>query len=282
MKFDREESMKKFVCTIITALCALSLYAQEPDTQSIRVDSLFVTGLEEMVADLSRVSPADTTLLLRAPETVTRDFDGATWWSYDLGGAVLSVDVRYEHRYGNYYRVGVNIVNTSPEGLDFDFDAIRMNSGDRPIRVYTREEYLRRVHRKQNWRNFGAQIAMVPLYLFALAAAERITDFNDDGWHSLGESVAEGIAYGIINEAAMIGSDLIASHYEGHAQQIFQDNMGYLGDCRIAPDHALQGHFYARFDPSAREVTIEIPVGGKTCRIPFLAVGLPEVGKELD
>jgi hypothetical protein len=58
--------------------------------------------------------------------------------------------------------------------------------------------------------------------------------------------------------------------------------MGYLGDCRIAPDHALQGHFYARFDPSAREVTIEIPVGGKTCRIPFLAVGLPEVGKELD
>ena len=32
--------MKKFVCTIITALCALSLYAQEPDTLSTRWTSV--------------------------------------------------------------------------------------------------------------------------------------------------------------------------------------------------------------------------------------------------
>ena len=275
--------MKKFICLFFPTLCALSLYAQEPDSLATRVDSLFTTGLEGLVSGLPNGTPSDTSLILRTPEEVTRDFDGATWWTYDLDGVILSLDVRYQHQYGNYYRVGVNIVNTTKEGINFDFDAIRMYSGEnRPIRVYSRDEYFHRVRRKQNWRSFGAHIAMVPLYLFALAAAEELTDFNDDGWHSLGESIAEGIAYGLINGAATIGSDLIASHYEGQVQQIYQDNMGYLGDYRIAPDHALQGHFFARFDPRAREVTVEIPVGGRTCRIPFLTVGLPEVGKELD
>ena len=274
--------MKKIVWLCFTVLCSVSLYAQEPDTTVTRVDSLFTTGLEEVVADLS-AAPSDTAVLLRKPAEVSRDYDGGVWWTYDMDGIVLSLDVRYLHQYGRYYRVGVQLVNTTPQALNFDFDAVRMFAGDgRSIKVYTKGEYLRRIRQKQTVRNIGVQIAMIPVYLFALAAAEKLTDFNDDGWHSLGESVAEGIAYGIINGAATIGSDLIASHYEGELRQISEDNVGYLGDYRIAPDHALHGHFYARFDPSAKEVTLELPIGDRTIRIPFLAVGLPEVGKELE
>ncbi len=278
--------MKKFIVLVFSALCAFSLYAQEPDTAKVHVDSLFTTGMEEIVAGLSEDPAgsisADTTLILRTPASVSRDFDGATWWTYDLDGILLSLDVRCQHRYGQYYRVGVSIVNTTPSGLNFDFDAIRMYSGNRSIRIYSHDEFLRRIHRKQNIRNIGVQIAMIPLYIFALAAADKLTDFDDDGYYSLGESIANGLAYGAVGGLATIGSDLIASHYEGEARRITEENMGYLGDHRIAPDHALQGHFFARFDPSAREMMIEIPLGNRICRIPFLAVGLPEVGKELD
>ena len=196
---------------------------------------------------------------------------------------ILSLDVRYVHRYGRYYRIGVHLLNHTPEAIPFDFDAVRMTGDDgNSIRVYSWGDYMRRVRRKQNWRHFGAQIAMVPLYLFAVAVAEEATDFNDDGWHSLGESIAESVAYGIIDSAASIGAGLISAHYGAEAERITRDNVGYLRDYRIAPDHDLEGHFYARYSGTAREVTIQIPIGNRVYRIPFLNIGLPEVGKELE
>ena len=58
MILDRKTGMKKIVWLCFTVLCSVSLYAQEPDTTVTRVDSLFTTGLEEVVADLS-AAPSD-------------------------------------------------------------------------------------------------------------------------------------------------------------------------------------------------------------------------------
>lgn len=281
--------MKRFTLALYAFAAALTLHAQEtPDT------TRFLTGMEDLVAALqdttSHTEAADTavlplfpeggpavTVIPAAPQEAVRDFGGITWYTYDFDGIQVAAGLRFSHDYGRYYLADIHILNTTREALNFDFDAIRMSAGDgSPIRVFTHDEYLRRVRSRQNWAHFGTQIALLPLHIIAIALADNA--FDDD--FSLGESLMEGLTYAFIDTATDIGSTLIAAHYGAEANRVYEENLGYMRDCLIRPDSSVSGHFFARFDPHAREILLDLPLNGKTYRMSFLTIGLPEVRRD--
>ena len=277
--------MKRLFIVFLTLAAAASLRAQDiPDT--IR----FVTGMEDLVAALqdttARADVSDTaslplfpegevlTVIPGKPKEAIRDFGGITWYTYDFDGIEVAAGLRFSRDYGRYYVAALHILNTTDTPLNFDFDGIRMSDGEgHPISVFTHDELLLRMRNRQHWAHFGTQMALLPLYFIAMVLTDNA--FDDD--FSFVENLAEGLTYAFIETATDIGSAMIAAHYGAESNRIYEENLGYLHDCIIHPDSAVSGHFFARFDPRAREVNIDLPLNGLMYRMSFLTIGLPEV-----
>lgn len=82
--------------------------------------------------------------------------DGDEWCFYNKNGIFVSVNNQQVRDYGKYYQIKVVISNNSFFPIEIDSSNITASIIDKDdelkdIKVYTVEEYMKKVRRKQNW-----------------------------------------------------------------------------------------------------------------------------------
>ncbi|WP_300286592.1 hypothetical protein [uncultured Alistipes sp.] len=89
-------------------------------------------------------------------ELQTEYKNGETWHYYDKNGIMIGMTNNRVRDYGKYFRIPIVVANNSMFPVDFDPEKIKASLVDpegngRMLRVYSAEEYMRKVRRQQNW-----------------------------------------------------------------------------------------------------------------------------------
>lgn len=89
-------------------------------------------------------------------ELQTEYKNGETWHYYDKNGMMIGVTNNRVRDYGKYFRIPIVVANNSMFPVDFDPEKIKASLVDpkgteRMLRVYSAEEYMKKVRRWQNW-----------------------------------------------------------------------------------------------------------------------------------
>jgi len=205
-----------------------------------------------------------------------KDNDGNLWRAYDTGdGAVVSMSVRYMHYRGRYYLVDLYILNTSDRSVAIDFDDARMYSTSGRVKVFDHDGYVRRIRRRNNWRAFGSQMAMMAAAITVDLLIEG--SYQSSSRHSLGRDLLTDLAEDLVMDAAYVGSALIWEHYGAQNGVVAQDNLGYFHNTTLRGNSAVQGHFFAKYAGQSPAVSLEIPIGGRVHRFTAPTLQLQEV-----
>lgn len=98
-------------------------------------------------------------------EKIERYIEGEAWPYYFKNGLLVSINVSKIKEYGKYYRVDMVISNYSMETIDFNPNEIKAiltdSKGDQwYLGVFTAEQYMKRVQRKQNAAMIMSGIAL--------------------------------------------------------------------------------------------------------------------------
>lgn len=196
-----------------------------------------------------------------ADADIYKDADGNIWRAYDTGDAVVSVSVRYMHYCGRYYLVDLYILNTSGSNIPVIFDNMKMYNTDGSVRIFDHDRYIRRVRRRNNWKAFGAQMAMVATAVTIDLIVEG--SYQSSSHHSLGRDILTDITEDLIMDAAYVGSALVWDKYGQQNSNVVLDNLGYFHDTSIPGNSAVQGHFFAKYKGQSSAIRLEIPLGGE-------------------
>jgi len=207
---------------------------------------------------------------------IYKDNDGNIWRAYDTGdGAVVSMSVRYMHYRGRYYLVDLYILNTSDRSMSVDFDNARMYTTSGNVRVFDHDRYVRRIQRRNNWKAFGSQVAMMAAAITVDLLIEG--SYQGSSRHSLGRDLLTDIAEDLVMDAAYVGSALVWNHYGAQNAVVAQDNLGYFHNTSIRGNSAVQGHFFAKYKGQSPAISLEIPLGGQVHRFTAPTLKLQEV-----
>lgn len=199
-----------------------------------------------------------------AEAEIYKDEDGNLWRAWDTGDAVVSLSVRYMHYAGRYYLVDLYILNTSDRSLPVTFDGVKMYNTSSRVPVFDHDQYVRRVRRRNNWKAFGSQMAMVAAAITVDLLIEG--SYQSSHNHSFGRDLLTDLAEDLVMDAAYVGSALVWDHYGTQNANVVQDNLGYFRNTSIPGNSAVQGHFFARYKGKSPAVSIEIPLGGELHR----------------
>jgi len=87
--------------------------------------------------------------------------DGQLIRAYAINGLYVSIDVSYQHYFGQYYVVQLFIQNNSPENAYFSFDNSSIDSPQGNIKLFSKSDFQRRVRSRQGWAQFGLHAATI-------------------------------------------------------------------------------------------------------------------------
>ena len=240
----------------------------------------------------------------------TKLVKGETCYYYDdKNGIYLSVFVDAVKHYGKYYRVGISLFNNTAESIIFDPSKITANGrffkkskkkdnssqydeiyadndesnysynpsivNTKDIRVWTYEDYSKKVHRRQQW-----DAALVGLAEgLAAGSAGYSTSYSTSTTYGSAYSNYGGYAYGstttntttrtydataaaIANERAAYSIATYSASLESDTQAI---NENYLQVTTLAPQTEIAGYILLNKDkPNIIDLTI--PVNGVAYR----------------
>ena len=189
------------------------------------------------------------------------DKSGDDWKYYTLNGLYVSINVKYRHYYGRYYVVNVYIQNNSPENAYFNFDNASITAGGGRVRLFSHDEYVRRVNNRQAWTAFGLSMATV-VTAATLDAAINSSYYDDWGYHSPGSNFAHDFSSFIIEESAVAGTVMINGYMTNEMIKVQQNNIGYLKNYMVAPKNAVSGYALAKYDPSVNQISVNLPING--------------------
>ena len=189
------------------------------------------------------------------------DNSGDTWKYYTLNGLYVSINVKYRHYYGRYYVVNVYIQNNSPENAYFNFDNASITAGGGRVRLFSHDEYVRRVNNRQAWTAFGLSMAAV-VTAATLDAAINSSYYDDWGYHSPSSNFAHDFSSFVIEESAVVGTVLINGYMTNEMIKVQQNNIGYLKNYMVVPKNAVSGYALAKYDPSVNQISVNLPING--------------------
>lgn len=200
--------------------------------------------------------------------------DGDTWDYYNKNGIIVAVTPVRVRDYGQYSKLSIVIANNSMFPIDFDPKEITAqlcseNYQFRELKVYSAEEYMRKVRRRQNF-----EMAMMAFGEAAAASnagyssSTTRTSYNGQSY-SQGSASAygnKGYAYGSYSgstlssgqststttsyngaaayQARVIASNRIASYENALLKERAVKNEGYLKKTTIYPGQTISGYIH--------------------------------------
>ena len=117
----------------------------------------------------SKISTEDNTPIWESPdlkEKKTEYRDGKTWPYYTKNGIMVAMTNDLVKDYGKWYQISLIISNHSIAPIDFDPEKITSTLIDKKgrevvLEVYSSDQYMRKVRRRQNWNMIrGLQLLM--------------------------------------------------------------------------------------------------------------------------
>lgn len=209
----------------------------------------------------------------RDPETsdlkAYKTKDGQTIRAYAINGLYVSIDVSYQHYFGKYYVLQLYIQNNSPEDAFFSFDNTSIDSPQGKIKLFSKNDFHRRMNSRQGWAQFGISAASVATAI----TLEAITDeafYRQDRRHhrTFGRDLAHDMSAFLIRQSAVVGSILVSGMFNEANARVLNKNIGYLTNYQIKPNTSITGYAYAKFSPTAKTILVNLPVNGKVYQFP--------------
>ena len=196
-----------------------------------------------------------------AQESFT-DNNGHKWKTFTVNDTRVFLNVSKIQRFGRYVLLSLYIENNSDStSIAYDFGATTIKSGNRVTNFLSRSEFEQSLRRRQRWNEFGLGVAAIATDI-TINSAIGTTSF---GRHhrNFGEELLRGLVMSAIHVGTVIGFDAIATQQDMSIQNILQENIGYLKNYIIQPNHSISGFAYARYNPNRLEMfTVNIPLNG--------------------
>lgn len=212
----------------------------------------------------SEDAPGLKTVLIRDNSPVygpkmQMDRNGNVWKVFVVDGLEVLLNVRYLRHYGKYYRIDLYIQNNTDRPVKYDFGRTTVASRLGQIKVFNRNRYLNRIEGLKVAKTVGLGICT----LFTTVIISAIVRGDPDDSDSFGEELLRDIGSVAIEEAGYLATIAIADSEAEDMDRIRRNSIGYLSDYTIEPDHAIEGHAYAKYKKGAESIEITLPIGNR-------------------
>lgn len=204
------------------------------------------------------------------------DRDGNTWKVFAIDGLDVLMNVRYLRHYGQYYRIDLYVQNNTDSPVRFDFRNTTVASRLGPVKLFSKNKYLNRIEARKTAKTIGIGICTLCATLVAATIVRGDPDDND----SFGEYLVKDIGATAIEEAGYIATMMLADKEADDMVRIQRNCIGYLTDYTIAPDHAIEGHAYAKLKKGADSIEITLPIGNRKYVFNWDTTSLVDISEE--
>lgn len=148
----------------------------------------------------SKIRTSDNTPIYESPELSEKKVEyqrGEAWPYYNKNGIMLGMTNNQVKDYGKWYQIPIVISNNSLFPVDFDPTEIRAvlvdkNGTERELRVYSANDYMKKVRRSQNWSMALAGIAEG----MAAASAGYSSSTTNSTYNGYSSTYGSASAYG--------------------------------------------------------------------------------------
>lgn len=226
---------------------------------------------------VSRFRFEDDAPVFESPETSELDEayrDGEKWKYYDKNGLTVSMTGQRFRDYGKYYRLEIQVANHSLLPADVDptrITAVVVDKADSvaAARVFTHDEYRKRVRRRQNWNSV--------LYGFAVGLTEADAAYSgtSTAWNSCygssgprtfqeqiaGTSRSASYDAAAAFQARMLANDAIAAFDEAQHEERAVKQRGYLKRTTLFPGDSVSGYVLVQ-RLSGKLLFVALPIDG--------------------
>lgn len=174
------------------------------------------------------------------------DRNGDIWKVYSLDGFYVFMNVRYQKKFGKYYRVDLYIQNNTGHEVFFNFKKSGLEAGKKPINFFTQNKFNRRMKNRAFWSQFGVSMAVIAsaVTLDMIFNGDYLTGYVDD--YSFGEALSHELMHMAIYNAAVFGSMYVADKFAEDLEKTHLKNVGYLENIVLQNNESIRGHAYAK------------------------------------
>lgn len=246
--------------------------------------------------NLSNKQPIYETPSLNERQTVYEN--GEVWPYYNKNGIIISMTNNEVRDYGKYFQIPIVIANNSM--FPFEFDPQKINAKlidkkgkERILKVYSSEEYMKRVRRQQNW-----DIALTALGEgMSTASAGYSTSTTHSSYNSFSYNTGHTSAFGnrgyafgnysgtssyfgsssstittydaaAAYQAKIIASERVASYSNSLLSDRAMKEEGYLKRTTIYPGERITGYVNIERKKGS-SMTINININGAIYSFPW-------------
>ena len=246
----------------------------------------------------SKVGLKDEQPVYEAPsqdELQTEYKNGETWHYYDKNGMMIGVTNNRVRDYGKYFRIPIVVANNSMFPVDFDPEKIEASLVDpkgngRMLRVYSAEEYMKKVRRQQNWamvlnglaEGMAASSAGYSSsttnssYFGGSSGYGRVSAYGSRGYASgsysgnssyYGSSTSVTTSYdgAAAYQARVIASNRVAAYDNALSSERAAKDEGYLKRTTIYPGETISGYIHVE-----RRKGTEMKIGINICDVWYI------------
>lgn len=249
----------------------------------------------------SKVSLSNKQPIYESPslnEKQTEYKDGKAWPYYNKNGIMIGMTNKEVRDYGKYFQIPIVIANNSMFPIEFDPNGISAklvdkNGNERDLKVYSAEEYMKKVRRQQNWAMALSAIGEG----MSAANAGYSTSTTNSSYRGSSYSTGNAHAYG--SGSSVFGNYSGTSSYFGssssttttydaaaayQAQVIAQERVasysnsllsdraikeeGYLKRTTVYPGETISGYINIERKKGST-MTININIGGAIYSFPW-------------
>lgn len=204
------------------------------------------------------------------------DRDGNTWKVFAIDGLDVLMNVRYLRHYGQYYRIDLYVQNNTDSTVRFDFRNTTVASRLGPVKLFSKNKYLNRIEARKTAKTIGLGICTLCATLVVATIVRGDPEDND----SFGEYLMKDIGATAIEEAGYIATMMLADKEADDMVRIQRNCIGYLTDYTISPDHAIEGHAYAKLKKGADSIEITLPIGNRKYVFNWDTTSLVDISEE--
>lgn len=224
--------------------------------------------------------------------------DGEAWPYYNKNGIMVGMTNNEVRDYGKYFQIPIIIANNSMHPIDFDPNNITAFLTDKKgneqiLKVYSAEEYMKKVRRSQNWAMALNGLAEG----LAASSAGYSTSTTNSSYNGYSSSYGTasafgsgGYAYGSYSgnssyygsssstttsyngaaayQAQVIASNRIAAYDNALLSERAAKNEGYLKKTTIYPGETITGYINIGRKKGVT-MTINIDINGATYEFPW-------------
>ena len=148
----------------------------------------------------SKIRTSDNTPIYESPELSEKKVEyqrGEAWPYYNKNGIMLGMTNNQVKDYGKWFQIPIVISNNSLFPVDFDPTEIRAvlvdkNGTERELRVYSANDYMKKVRRSQNWSMALAGLAEG----MAAASAGYSSSTTNSTYNGYSSTYGSASAYG--------------------------------------------------------------------------------------